>query len=365
MGTLRERALQFGLPVLAAAFGVLEVFTYPIRPVGPAAVLELLAPLPLAARYRWPVAAAVTAVGSLVLLAVVGVDLSQPTAPVIVLGLAAYTLGARLPLRKAVLYGVVLMGLVGCSQFVAQGDVTAANPVFGAVLTFGALSMGAVLRSRHTALEAAAAAEREVTLAQERTRIARELHDLIAHTVSVMVVQASAAEQVLRIDPDRAQQAILQVQRAGRDALSETARLLDLLREGPEDASPQPGLAQLPSIVRATPGLAVDLHVEETLPRLPAGAEVSVYRIVQEALMNVLKHSSSGCASVRVAGVGDDVVVRVEDPGPPRRHEALPGGHGLMGMRERVEMYGGRVHAGPSPGRGWRVEATIPAELPA
>lgn len=325
-------------------------------------LVSLLAPAALLLRYRFPALAAITASGCILLQVAIGVDLSQVMAPVLVMGVSAYGVGARLPLRKALLTGLVLVGVIWSSEVLEIG-IKGSDPTFGAVLVFAPLWMGRLLQTRQEALQTAAAAEREVALTHERSRIARELHDLIAHTVSVMVVQAAAAEQVLETDPVRARTAIGEVQRAGRDALSETARLLDLLREGPEDSAPQPGLAELPGIVRAAPGLHVDLQVQEPLPAMPAGAEVSVCRIVQESLTNVLKHSESRRPCVTVAADGDDVVVRVEDAGPAQRTEPLPGGHGLLGMRERVEVYGGSVAAGPCGGRGWVVEARIPAAV--
>lgn len=352
--------MMLGLPCALSAVGLVEVLAGQIEPVPTAAVLAVLVPLPLIGRYRWPAPAAVLAVTTMVTQAALGVDLSRPITPIVVLGMAAYGLGARLPLRQALLGGSVLLALIVSSQFVQGG--TGADPVFGGVLTFGPLAMGRVLQSRQDALQRAAAAAREVAVSHERTRIARELHDLIAHTVSVMVVQANAAERVLRSDPDWAQAAIVAVQQAGRDALSETARLLDLLRDGSEGSSPQPGLAELTAIVQSAPGLAVDLHLEEALPTLPPGAEVSVCRIVQESLTNVFKHSSSPRARVTVRTTGDGLIVRVEDPGPPRRADSLPGGHGLVGMRERAEMYGGQLHAGPARTRGWLVEAVIPLD---
>ncbi|MDT7571407.1 MAG: hypothetical protein QOE05_1581 [Actinomycetota bacterium] len=354
---LRAVALPLGI----SAFGLAEAFLQPVEPRDAAALLLTLAPLPLIARFRWPAPAAMLAVAGVVLQAVVGVDLSEPISPVLVLGVGAYGLGARLPLRPALLTGLVLVALIVSTEVVEVG-IKGSDPIFGSVLTFGALSMGRVLQTRHQALETAAAAEREVAVSHERTRIARELHDLIAHTVSVMVVQANAAEQVLRTDPDRAAAAIAEVQQAGRAALSETARLLDLLRDGLEESSaPQPGLVDLPSVVDAVPGLDVDLQVDAELPPLPPGAEVSLCRIVQESLTNVLKHSGSRSAAVRVIAADDAIVTTVEDPGPPRRADPLPGGHGLLGMRERVEMYGGSLRAGAVEGGRWVVEARIPS----
>lgn len=364
MQIAREPLLKFGLPCLLSVVGLSEVLATPIEPVAEAAVLAALAPLPLIGRHRFPAWAALLAVSTIVLQAVAGVDLSQPIAPITVLGAAAYGLGARLPLRRALLSGLGLVALIVLSHLV-QGGESGSDPGFGAVLTFGPLAMGTVLQSRQEALHRAAEAAREVAVAHERSRIARELHDLIAHTVSVMVVQANAAEQVLRTDPDRAQAAIVAVQQAGRDALSETALLLDLLREGPGESSPQPGLAELAGIVRSTPGLAVELHLDDALPSLPPGAELSVCRIVQESLTNVFKHSSSTRAQVFVTAADGGLRVRVEDPGPARHTDSLPGGHGLVGMHERVEMYGGQLRAGPHEGRGWLVEAVIPLDASA
>lgn len=358
MQMVRDRALLVGLPVAVAAVGVIEAFSVDNVSDESAVAVALLAAAPLLWRYRYPAASAIAACSVILLQVAVGVNLGEVMAPVLVLGLAAYGVGARLPLRKALLTGVVLSSFIWFSEVLEIG-IKGSDPLFGMILTFGTLSMGRALQTRHEALEAAAAAEREVAVSQERTRIARELHDLIAHTVSVMVVQAAAAEQVLDRDPPRARKALDEVQRAGRDALSETARLLDLLREGPDDAAPQPGLTDLRSLVRAIPGLDVHLHVDEELPRLPPGAEVSLCRIVQEALTNVLKHSANRSPQVSVAADGPQVVVRVVDAGPVHEREPLPGGHGLVGMRERVEVYGGTLRAGPI-GSGWTVEARIP-----
>ncbi|MDQ1605073.1 MAG: hypothetical protein QOE01_2918 [Actinomycetota bacterium] len=355
------RLRLIGFPLAIVGFGLVETFAQPIRPVTASAVMSVLAPLPLLGRYRWPALAAVSAVSMVVVSALLGVDLSQPIAPVVTLGLSAYGLGARLPLRRAVLGGLALVVLVTLSELVEVG-IKGSDPIFGAVLTFGALSMGRVLQTRFQALQAAAEAAGEIAVAQERSRIARELHDLIAHSLSVMVVQASAAERVLRSDPDRAEQAVREVQTAGRNALSETARLLDLLREGPSDALPQPGLADLGRIARSLPGLDVELVVADQLPPLPPGAEVSVCRIAQEALTNVLKHSASRRARVTLKSTEHAVELRVDDPGPSTRSAPLPGGHGVLGMRERVGVFGGSLHAGPEANGGWQVRAAFPVE---
>lgn len=347
-----------GLPAAVAVFALVDAVVAPSRPTALDAGLAVLATTPLLLRHRFPALSAIAATALIVLQVALGTDLSEVIAPVVVLGIAAFGVGARLELRRALPTGLVMVALVWASEVLEVG-IEGSNPVFAAVLTFGALSMGRVLRTRQQALDAAAAAEREVAVAHERSRIARELHDLIAHTISVMVVQASAAEQLLDSDASRARVALGEVQRAGRDALAETARLLDLLREGPGDATPQPGLADLGALVRGVHGLDVRLDVQPQLPAVPPGAEVSACRIVQEALTNVLKHSASRRPRVQVAADGPCLVLRIEDPGPARTGEVLPGGHGLLGMRERVEMYGGSLTAGPVQ-RGWAVEARIP-----
>lgn len=359
MPVSRADALRAGLPLAVAVFALVDALLSASDLSYGHAAFAVVATAPLLVRHRWPASAGIAVAALIVLQVAVGVDLSQVIAPVVVLGIAAFGVGSRLPLRRAVVTGAVMTCLVWTSEVLEVG-FEGSNPVFAAVLTFGALSMGRVLQTRQQALEAAAVAERAVAVTHERTRIARELHDVIAHTVTVMVVQAAAAEQVLDLDPGRARRALQEVQQAGRDALLETARLLDLLREEPDDAAPQPGLAELEALVRETPGLQVDLDVQPSLPPLPPGADVSVCRIVQEALTNVLKHSASRRPRVQVAADGGCLVVRVEDPGPAQHHGRLPGGHGLVGMRERAEMYGGTFKAGPVRS-GWAVEARIPA----
>lgn len=185
-----------------------------------------------------------------------------------------------------------------------------------------------------------------------------------------MVVQASAAEAVLGNDPARARRAIQDVQRTGRDALEETRGLLHLLRHEDQDdlpaaATPQPGLRDLTALPDRFPGMDLDLDLDVDVDpgladRLPNGAEVSVYRVVQEAVTNVVKHSASAAARVRVHGDDEEVVVEVHDPGPALQQPQLPGGHGLVGMGERVALYGGRLQAGSRDDGGFRVVAWFP-----
>ena len=203
---------------------------------------------------------------------------------------------------------------------------------------------------------------------EERARIARELHDVIAHNVSVMVVQASAGEDVFDSDPVRAREALAAVASTGRDALGELRRLLGAIRPGDQEAlsyAPQPaidGLGGLVEQVRDT-GLAVELSVDGEVQDLPEATSLCAYRIVQEALTNTLKHAAATRAQIRLRCDPDELTVRVSDNGRGTTDAAANssvGGHGLIGMRERVALFGGEMHAGPSADGGYCVTARLP-----
>ncbi|MEU8631051.1 sensor histidine kinase [Amycolatopsis sp. NPDC048633] len=215
-----------------------------------------------------------------------------------------------------------------------------------------------------------------IAVAEERGRIARELHDVVAHAVSVMVVQADGASYAIESNPELAQRAVQTISETGRGALGELRRLLDVLRSDDADGEPrvpQPdahALAELADRMR-TSGVPVELETDD-LGDLPAGVSLGIYRIVQESLTNTLKHAGRGAtASVRVHRTGDLVEVLVSDDGAGRvpqlaataRGERLPGGNGLIGMRERAHVYGGTLDVGPAPGGGWQVRAALPVRL--
>jgi signal transduction histidine kinase len=199
----------------------------------------------------------------------------------------------------------------------------------------------------------------------ERGRIARELHDVIAHSVSLMGVQAAAAEQVLTIDPERAREPLRAIQGTAREAVDELRRLLGVLREpqGGGGLSPQPSLAALDSLaeqMRAA-GLPVELRVEGAgAPGLSPGIELSAYRIVQEALTNALKHAGGAPATVVVRHLPDVLEIEVTDRGRGGVGGNGKPGHGLIGMRERVALYGGVVSTGEAAEGGYRVHASLP-----
>jgi signal transduction histidine kinase len=216
-----------------------------------------------------------------------------------------------------------------------------------------------------------AEAERELlareAVLRERAEIARDLHDVVAHGMSVMVVQAGAAQRLLATQPERAAEALEHVQVTGREALSEMRRMLGVLRSEDRDAelTPQPTLADLGAMVQRCndAGVPVELTIEGTPSATTPGAEVAVYRVAQEALTNVIRHAGRPArATVRVTFLGDRVRLEVDDDGRGASPDELRSttGHGLVGMRERVELYGGTLHAHARPGGGFRVAATIP-----
>jgi signal transduction histidine kinase len=206
-------------------------------------------------------------------------------------------------------------------------------------------------------------------IAGERARIARDMHDVVAHGVSVMVVHAEAAEALLD-QPDRATESLRAIQRSGRAALADLRRIVGVLRagDGNADLSPAPGLRDADQLVARLneAGLDVTLEVRGEPRPLPDGVELAAYRVLQEALTNALRHAGPTRATATVAYGGGDITIDVRDDGPVRTRPGPPtrGGHGLDGARERLALYGGELTAGPS-GAGFHVRARIPACDPA
>ena len=211
--------------------------------------------------------------------------------------------------------------------------------------------------------------------AEERERIAREMHDIVAHSVSVMVVQAGAARRVLesKSNPSSATDALKQIEDTGRGALTDMRRMLGILR-GPDkdaaDLSPQPSITRLESLIGQAhdAGVEVEHVVEGDVRQLPSAMDLSAYRIVQEALTNTIKHAGKARATVIVRYEPDRIEIEVVDDGRGAAKELQDGrgrGHGLVGMRERVALYGGQLQAGPRPGGGYSLKATIPLEVAA
>jgi signal transduction histidine kinase len=293
---------------------------------------------------------------------------------VVVLITATYSAGAHLDRRPAL---VAL--LLAAATIVAVAVIYDPDDIFFPVTFFCIVPwlVGRTLRS-HTMLArelaekaeqaAHARAEEERRAgAAERSRIARELHDVLAHHLTVMVVQAGAARRIAARDPKRATEAAELIQQTGRETLAELRQLFGAVRRGEgEPLAGPPSLTQVDRLVARAreAGLPVELNVEGEPASLPAGVDLAAYRVVQEGLTNALKHAGSARATVNVRYEPWEVVVEVEDDGVGPSGEgalgAAGGGHGLPGMRERVELYGGVFHAGRRRGGGFAVRARLP-----
>ena len=294
--------------------------------------------------------------------------------------LMVYTLAVHVDrpasLRIGIAVGVILIGAMATGLVFDAEDLPPVAVLANTIVFATAWTIGDSVRNRSAYLAEVEAradrAEREQEIAaqqavqEERVRIARELHDVVAHSVSVMVVQAGAGRRVLDRNPEQAAEALAVVESTGRNALDELRRLLGVLRheDGVPTIVPQPTAGDLSALVEQwrDAGMDVELDAEDEPPELPAGVGLTVYRIVQEALTNVMKHAGPASAHVTVR-YDDDVHIEVTDDGRGGRpHDAdVPSsGQGLIGMRERVELFGGTLAIGPRPGGGYRVRATIP-----
>ncbi len=227
-----------------------------------------------------------------------------------------------------------------------------------------------VSTQRAIAAEVAAAEQAMAAVVAERTRIARELHDVIAHSVSVMVVQAGAAEQVVGEDDEVVRRALATIRATGKEALAEMRHVVEILRGGVDEPSPglspQPGLGALSRLVDAVraSGLEVSLTVEGEPQPLPAGLDLAAYRVVQEALTNVRKHAGVGGADLRLTWDRHQLEIEVSDDGPGASAGRRGRGHGLVGMRERVGLYGGSLDVGVRETGGFGVNAVLPLDDP-
>jgi signal transduction histidine kinase len=313
---------------------------------------------------------------------VFGPDPRTPAPFTFVLFAAAYSLGAHASLRRAAA-GLVLivpvvveishhggLGLAFSSRDGSAG-VTLSLLQLVAFWLAGVLVRGRRQAARLAARSAALERQAEQAAAAERARIARELHDIIAHHLSVVVLHAAGARASGGADPATLEE----IEHSGRQALTETRRLFGVLRDPGEETgrAPQPGIGELPALagsLRAA-GLEVSLSVDGDHAALPSAVNVSAYRIVQEALTNVLKHAGPARAEVTVGCADGAVTIEVTDDGPGNpAPPAVKGagevgeGQGLAGMRERVALFGGDLRAGPRPGGGFTVCARLPAGEP-
>jgi signal transduction histidine kinase len=222
-------------------------------------------------------------------------------------------------------------------------------------------------RQRRQAAERTQAEEARRRAGEERLRIARELHDVLAHNISLINVQAGVALHLMDEQPGQSRTALVAIKQASNDALGELRSVLDVLRQGDEapPRAPASGLAQLDSLVAGAGATGLEVRTRvEGLPRpLPAGTDLTAFRIVQESLTNVTRHAGPASATVLVRYGPDDLTVRVDDDGRGPAAAAGPGnGNGIRGMRERVAALGGELTTGPRPGGGFRVQARLPID---
>lgn len=376
----RHPALADGLFVFVVLFvGTLHlVKDPPARPVF-AWMLEIALYVPLIWRRRAPltVFAAVAAVAFVQWL--VGVLLTTGDFAVLI---ALYSVAARSSLRRLLLAGAVTeVGVALATDQWAPRALTGRAFILSSGMCTAAAVLGLNLRTRRAYLasleDRAARLERErdqqaqIVAGEERARIARDVHDIVTHSLSVMVALTDGAAYALPDSPGRAAEAAGKASEIGRQAIAEMRRVLEVLRDGEPaggNRHPQPGLSHLGGLfteVRAA-GLPVEFVVTGRPPAMASGAELAIFRIIQEALTNIRKHTAPGTtARVRLDYTVQSVDIEVTDDGRPAvSATAERPGHGIAGMRERVAVYGGLLHAGPLPGGGWRVHARFePAQL--
>jgi signal transduction histidine kinase len=303
-----------------------------------------------------------------------GVDFSSAGTALAVV-VALYSAGAYLEASRAALgAGVVAVGFAGRElRDLGAFERNPANEAFWWLLVLSTFGVGMLVRHRRRAqhlrvlagtLQAESAEQTRVAVAEERERIARELHDVVAHGVSAVVVQAEAAEETLASSPDRTRESLWTIQRLGRESLNEMRQVLEILRGGAQEETraPQPTLADLPALIARNrdAGLAVRLDVLGEPRPLPPGLEVSAYRVVQEGLTNVRKHAAGSSAFVSVTYEPAALEIEIADDGPGRPVAGGGGGHGLVGMRERVTFFGGEFSAARREDGGFAVTALFP-----
>ncbi|HZC14889.1 MAG TPA: sensor histidine kinase [Thermoleophilaceae bacterium] len=376
---LRPSSVDAVLALLFATGAQLEVWAGDIP--GPAAAkltLALLTTVPLAWRTVAPLAAVMVTTGGYALAVLLGVSPDEALLPLLAPLVAIYSLGAHGSTRGIVAGGGAALVAYSVASAWRTG-LEASELVIATAMVLGALAVGRAVRelgfetdlleARAEQLERERDERAKAAVAEERARIARELHDMIGHSISIMGVQAGAVRRLLAPEQEREREALLAVERTGRDAVAEMRRLLGLLRSHDDERA----LGELPTLQRLDDlvaelrraGLDVDLRVEAELDDLSPGRALAVFRILQEALTNALKHARGAHVRATLRRIPGEVQIEVVDDGSP-----LPapsgdgGGQGLVGMRERVALYGGTLEAGPRTDRGFVVLARLPTTGP-
>jgi len=363
------------LAVALAVPSVVQVLVQPIasRPVG--VLIALGSTLPIAWRTTHPAAAALAGSAVWLIPSEGYVMLGYVAAFVLYYSLAAHVTSTR-RVALVVAAGIAASIVASVQQGAVLGEYFVALSAVAAPALVGRIVRGQRRQAARLAdLAHQLDVERErgmrAAVAEERARIARELHDVVAHGLSVIAIQSDAAEAALSHDPALAREPLRTIRATSTDAMGEMRRLLGVLRAdgAAADLDPQPGLVQLQALVErvAASGVPVTVEVRGEPRSMPASVDLSAYRIVQEALTNVGKHAAGASADVRLTWLPDALALEVRDHGRGNGHGAAVangngGGHGLLGMRERVRMLGGELRTGPAPGGGFAVEARLPLE---
>jgi signal transduction histidine kinase len=368
----RQLVADVGIPVVLAVVAMVEMFTLPLGNPWPGILVEWLACAALVVRRRHPVLTAVVVLGSLLLQDVVGVPRNGPSAPVIYFLLACYSLGrwaswrAGLPTVLGIVVAILAIPVSDGGRSMEFGDVTFVLALTGPAYGFGLLVRR--LAERNQELERVTEElrhERELVRRQaaaaERARLTRELHDVIAHSVSAMVVQASAADAVLESDPARARASLREVTETGRQALDETSAVLRFVRDDDEKGGldPDTRLADVDGLVERfrRQGLAVDYQLDGSLDRLPAPQDLSGYRIVRELLANALRHARGPAVALRISRDADHLLIETTNEANGVGRGV---GLGLLGMRERAQLLGGALDVDHESGGRTTVRVDLP-----
>ncbi|MET8263935.1 sensor histidine kinase [Micromonospora arida] len=326
--------------------------------------------LPLAVRRRWPMTVAVVISSIATVALITGVIPNfAAAAPAFAIGLSFYTVAVATPTRRSMLCAAGCLALVSVGLVLTAGDLWSRTGavVYAGVMVAPAWMIGWQIRERRALATRQSDQLVRQAATEERLRVARELHDVVAHTLSLIVVKAAVANHVAEADPREAGAALRVIEETGRTALTDVRRVLGVLREDSPYA-PTPGLDELPLLARqaAIGGVDVQLDVRRDEPTgaVPQSVGLAVYRIVQEAVTNVVKHAAPAACRATVTVLPDEVRVEVTDDG--RRPVLLGGeGHGLIGMRERVALHGGEFRAGPRSDGGFAVTASLPYRVAA
>ena len=370
----RSRLIEGGIPLALLGVATFEAMT--IETDAPASVIALFTigtTAPLLWRKRAPLIVLVAVLGSLAIADVTHQVADEMSTPFVGVLLACYASGAYTSRRDGRIAAGIIGALVLLMAFSIGEDVLGDVVFIGGILfavwgtamvVRGRQELAAALAARTVELEHEREENAKLAVAEERARIARELHDVVAHNLSIVIVQAGAERRALGDARPETSEVLATIEDTGRAAMAEMRRLLGMLRRSDDELAlaPQPSLRHLDALVGqvSDAGLPVDLRVEGEARPLAPGIDLSAYRIVQEALTNALKHAGAGQARVTVRYGDNALEIEVTDDGSGPDTDAATDGHGLVGMRERVALFGGDLATGNRRGGGYAVRARLP-----